>query len=217
MASLTDSGWEFVTSEGLNYGAVYGSLSHGNLFVAPKITDQPDPFGKSKDNPYKLNFISVGGSYGVSVAPISVDGATAEMFSAGVIYTNPLRANGQDLSILDLTGMCLVYSVAAVAGGGRSFTVVFIGVGHAVIATVLANVAAAAGGPAAVAAVAALTPAAIIASCKAAVFFMGISIGMPVPSAGAAVQLGKISLVTNLVDEAFKNTIKEVQKITGKQ
>jgi hypothetical protein len=216
MALLIDSGWEFVTSEGLNYGVSKVALSHGNLFVAPKNTSDPDPYGKSRDNPYKLSFFSVGGSYGVSSVPINVDGATTEMFSAGVIYANPLRTSGENLTIHDLTGKCLVYSVSGVAGGGRSFTVMFIGVGLAILGTVLATIASAAGGPAAIAAVAALTPAAIISSCKASVFFMGISFGTPAPSAGATVQVGNISLGSNLVHDALNNMIKETQKTLNK-
>ena len=178
---LQDSGWEFVTSKGRDASAGVTlflgiSASQGSLYVAPHL---------AKDNPYELKFRSVGGSASIGLPPASYDVATKDMESAGVIYANPLRISEAILTLDDLTGPYLAYSISYSGLStleGRSWTVMFIGVGLGLIAA-FPLTCSGIGAP--------LGPAAVISSCHASVWFWGDLIGTP--GAGVTGSLGYIT------------------------
>lgn len=178
---LQDSGWEYVTSEGrdANVGGKTFSLAvaQGSIYVAPHL---------AKDDPYELNYKSVGGSAGVSISPISYDLATKDMQSAGVIYANPLRISGATLTLDDMTGAYLAYGISVSDLVGRSWTVMFFGVGLGLATSWLAAMSGVG---------AALAPAIVISSCHASIWFWSDLIATT-PGATVTGSLGYISVAS---------------------
>jgi hypothetical protein len=196
---LQDSGWKFVTSEGLDWGVSVTKFSGvagsgGNIFVAPQSADN--------DVSYELRYRSVGVSASIGTAT-SLDVATTSMDCAGKIYANPLRISEGTLTLNDLTGAYLAYSISAAAGDGRSWTVMFIGVGLALVSAYLAI-------PLTAGASISLAPAAAIASCRASVWYWGDLVGAA--SVGVSGSLGYISYSKELTD-TLKNYNKQTVKL----
>lgn len=170
---LLDSGWKFVTSEGANIGITAFDLgivgNTGRIFIAPQ---------NAPKEPYELKFIS--GGLGLSLAPVSMDFATKSMYSAGVLYSNPLIKGC--LTLEDLKGACIIYSASVHDGDGISLTLILIGVGLGIVKGFFA----AASGFAFP-----LAPLVVLSSCHAMVFFYGDLLGTP--DLGLSATLGYIT------------------------
>ncbi len=174
---FVDSGWKFSTSEGADISAglnlISVTASSGSLFL-----------DDSSGSQYQFDYISAGASLGIGLA-ISLDFATKDMFSTGIVYANSLESETPDAD--DLTGACLIYQGTGISlfGAGATGSVIFLDVGLGIVASWAAF--AASGGMAG-----GLAPAIVIASCSAVVAYSGLVLGTG--GAGVSGALGWVSL-----------------------
>ncbi|MBS1796239.1 MAG: hypothetical protein JSS81_20465 [Acidobacteria bacterium] len=170
---LFDTGWQFVTSRGLNLSLAIKSngfsAGAGSIYLAPL---------SAPDNPYEFNYASAGICVGLASA--SLEFATKDIYSSGVVYGNPLIKG--NLTLDDMQGACLIYSASAHILPGGSVSVILIGVGMGIVKGFFLA-ASGVGFP--------LAPLAVLASCRAMVFYSGGIIGTP--DAGCTATIGYIT------------------------
>lgn len=180
--------WTFETSEGADagMGLLFGLTASSGAIYVEKV---------GEDKQYKLNFIAGGASLSLPDGMPSFDFATADMFSTGVIYSNPLKSG---MTLDEFSGVCLIYqgSILTVAGAGWSGTVIFFGAGPALVKGFIAACTGV-GIP--------VAPAVVVASCRGLAAYTGESRG--IPGAGVSGSLGYIFFkeAAQLMKPAFGN------------
>jgi len=172
---LRPSSWIFKTSDGvdltvglpvLNLGVV---LSGGELY----LQDQGSP------NVESIRFLGTGTGCGPQPIPIpgNLSFSLTKFWSTGVVYMGPMA--GSRLVRSDFRGPCLFCEISAQGGPGISGTVIFLGAPWAMALPVPT-----------VPPVPGVREAAIAATCRAVVFFAGMTASLVPWSAGGFVATG---------------------------